>query len=197
MSWILIALVIVVLFAVAAAALRKQVQTGGVGFPYRAAPRLFSAAERSFLGVLDQAVGAEHRVFGKVRVADVATMEPGLSRSARQGALNRIAAKHFDYVVCRASDMSIVCAVELNDKSHQSNRARERDAFIAKLCEVIALPLLVVPAQTAYSAIDIRARFLATISPLPHAGDVVTSSRLPATPGDPGAAPSDTQEKRR
>ena len=81
-------------------------------------------AERSFLGALDQAVGPDHRVFGKVRVADIAVVRPGLGQSARQGALNRIAAKHFDFIVCRAGDLAVVCAVELNDISHSGKRAR-------------------------------------------------------------------------
>jgi len=85
----------------------------------------------------------EHRVFGKVRVADVAMTPPGLSGTARQGALNRIAFKHFDFVVCRSSDLSIVCAVELNDKSHASERAQARDDLLAKVCQAIGLPLLI------------------------------------------------------
>lgn len=125
---------------------------------------LFSPAERSFLGVLDQAVGPEHRVFGKVRVADIATVKPGLGNSARQGALNRIAAKHFDFVVCRASDLSVVCAVELNDRSHSSPRAQARDDFLRNVCQAINLPLLTVPDRSAYSPPDIRSRFLAAIS---------------------------------
>lgn len=138
--------------------------TGSIGFPYQPAKTLFSAAERSFLGVLDQAVGPEHRVFGKVRVADVATVKPSLDNSARQGALNRIAAKHFDFVVCRTSDLSVVCVIELNDKSHSSRRSQARDDLLAKVCQTINLPLLAVPAQQAYSLQDIRTQFIAVIS---------------------------------
>src|SRR5512138_3308684 len=112
---LLIALVVFVLAALLAlaAAKRRQVGTNSSGLPYESASSLFSAAERSFLGVLDGAVGSEYRVFGKVRVADVAVIKTGLGNSARQGALNRIAAKHLDFIVCRADDLSIVCAVEL------------------------------------------------------------------------------------
>ena len=165
-SLVLLAVLAFVVFIVLAALKNKQGGgAGSVGFPYQPAKTLFSAAERSFLGVLDQAVGSEHRVFGKVRVADVATVKPGLSNSARQGALNRIAAKHFDFVVCRASDLAVVCAVELNDKSHSSQRAQSRDDLLLKVCQAINLPLLTVPAKQAYSPQDIRSQFLAAISP--------------------------------
>lgn len=163
-SLLLIVVVVMVLFALAALK-GKQRGAGGIGFPYRPAKALFSAAERSFLGVLDQAVGPEHRVFGKVRLADVANVKPGLGRSAHQGALNRIAYKHFDFVVCRASDLSVVCAVELNDKSHASQKAKTRDDLVVNVCRSIDLPLLVVTARQAYAPEDIRSQFIAAISP--------------------------------
>jgi len=139
----LVAILVMAVLAVLAAIKKKQRDAKSVGFPYKPAKTLFSPAERSFLGVLDRAVGPEHRVFGKVRVADVAMTPPGLSGTARQGALNRIAFKHFDFVVCRSSDLSIVCAVELNDKSHASERAQARDDLLAKVCQAIGLPLLI------------------------------------------------------
>lgn len=143
----------------------KQGDAGSIGFPYRPARTLFSNAERSFLGVLDQAVGSEHRVFGKVRLADLANLKQGLGNRARQGALNRIAYKHIDFIVCRSNDLSVVCVVELNDKTHSSGRAQYRDEFVLKVCQTINLPLLMIPAKHAYSPQDVRAQFLAAISP--------------------------------
>ena len=166
-SLVLLAIVVFVVFIVLAALKNKQGGSGKLGFPYQPAKPLFSAAERSFLGVLDQAVGPEHRVFGKVRVADVAAVKSGLGNSARQGALNRIAAKHLDFLVCRSGDLSVVCAVELNDKSHASQRAQARDELLANVCRVINLPLLTVPAKAAYSPQDVRAQFLAAVEPAP------------------------------
>ena len=166
-SLVLLAIVVFVVFIVLAALKNKQGGSGKLGFPYQPAKPLFSAAERSFLGVLDQAVGPEHRVFGKVRVADVAAVKSGLGNSARQGALNRIAAKHFDFLVCHSGDLSVVCAVELNDKSHASQRAQARDELLANVCRVINLPLLTVPAKAAYSPQDVRAQFLAAVEPAP------------------------------
>jgi hypothetical protein len=164
-SLLLLVVLAFLVFIVLAALKNKQGGTDAVGFPYQPAKTLFSAAERSFLGVLDQAVGSEHRVFGKVRVADVATVKSGLSNSARQGALNRIAAKHFDFVVCRASDLAVVCAIELNDKSHSSQRAQSRDDLLLKVCQTINLPLLTVPTKQAYSPQEIRSQFMAAVSP--------------------------------
>jgi len=161
---LLVAIAIVVLIVVAALK-KNQGAAGALGFPYQPAGTLFSAAERSFLGVLDQAVGTEHRVFGKVRVADVALVKAGLGNSARQGALNRIAYKHFDFLVCRSDDLSVICAIELNDKSHAGRKAQNRDELLANVCRAIGLPLLTFPAQAAYSPQDVRARFQAAFEP--------------------------------
>ena len=175
MSWVLILVIVVVVVAGLIAVAGKKAGTGSkVGFPYVPAKGLFSAAERSFLGVLDQAVGSEHRVFGKVRVADLATVKPGLGNAARQGALNRVAAKHFDFVVCRASDLSVVCAVELNDSSHSSKRAQVRDELLTNVCEAIGLPLFQVPAKRAYSVQDLQAQFASVLGVAPAVAAVAT-----------------------
>lgn len=167
MSWILL-IVVVLLAVIVLGAIKGKTgrgRFGTIGFPYQRRKALFSAAERSFLGVLDQAVGPEYRVFGKVRVADVAAVMPGLGNSAHTSALNRIAFKHFDFVVCRASDLVVVCAVELNDKSHANRRTQTRDALLANVCRAIDLPLLAVPAKATYSPQDVRTQFIAAMEP--------------------------------
>ena len=164
-SLLLLVVLAFVIFIVLAAIKNKHGNAGSIGFPYQPAKTLFSPAERSFLGVLDQALGFEYRVFGKVRAADVAIVKPGLGSSARQGALNRIAYKHFDFVVCRANDLAVVCAVELNDKSHSSQRAQSRDDLLLKVCQAINLPLLTVPAKQAYAPQEIRSQFMAAVYP--------------------------------
>lgn len=175
MSWVLILVIVVVVVAGFVAVAGKKAGTGSkVGFPYVPAKALFTPAERSFLGVLDQAVGSEHRVFGKVRVSDLAAVKPGLGNAARQGALNRVAAKHFDFVVCRASDLSVVCAVELNDSSHSSKRAQVRDELLTKVCEVIGLPLFQVPAKRAYSVQELQAQLASVIGVAPAVAVVAT-----------------------
>ena len=163
MSWMVILGLMLAAILVLATFRKSGGGAGTIGYPYQPARLLFSAAERSFLGALDQAVGLEHRVFGKVRVADVAAVKPGLSASARQGALNRIASKHFDFVVCRASDLAVLCAIELNDRSHSSQRAQSRDDLLVNVCKAIDLPLLQIPAKLAYSPQELRSQFQAAI----------------------------------
>lgn len=165
MDWliplIVVLVAVVVVFAVAAAL--KLRSRGPDVYPYTKNQALFSPAERSFLGVLEEAIGREYRVFGKVRVADIVEPQRGLDRSNRQKALNRTAAKHFDFVLCAPSDLSVVCVVELDDQSHQARRRQERDAFLAGLCAAISLPLLQLPVQRAYSVPELRAKVMGAL----------------------------------
>lgn len=157
MNWIVVAfalLVFVLLFVVK----QRQARDAGGVFLFRKHPVLFTPAERSFLGVLDQAIGNDFRLFGKVRVGDVLTPRVDLGKSARQTALNKINRKHFDYLLCNPGDLSIVCAIELNDKSHQQKSRHDRDAFLKDACLSAGLPLILFDAQHAYSAMEISAR---------------------------------------
>lgn len=153
MDWLVGVILVVVVAVVLAARLKPR---SVEGFPYKKNPVLFSPAERSFLGVLEQAVGDEYRVFGKVRVADVASVKSMSDRRAWQGAFNKINAKHFDFVICGSADFAIVAAVELDDKSHKKRQRQDRDKFLSGLCEAIILPLVQIPAQRTYSLAELR-----------------------------------------
>ncbi len=96
----------------------------GKALPYDLQETLFSPAERSFLGVLDLAVGDQAWVFAKVRVADVLTPETGMGKSKWQQAFNKISAKHVDYLLCHPSDLSFICAIELDDSPIATRSAR-------------------------------------------------------------------------
>lgn len=143
----------------------KVKPSGRNSFPYQKAKALFSPAERSFLGVIDQVVGTDFRVFGKVRIADVANVKTMSNRSAWQKAFNRISSKHFDFIICRSTDLSIVCAVELNDKSHQKNSRKLRDEFVAGVCNSISVPLVEINAQASYSLQELKQRFDVILNP--------------------------------
>lgn len=184
MDWLVWLILIVGVVVVLAARLKlRDVK----GFPYKRNPVLFSPAERSFLGVLEQAVGDKYRVFGKVRVADVASVKPMSDRRAWQRAFNKISAKHFDFVICGIDDLEIVAAVELDDKSHRNRQRQDRDVFLAGLCEAINLPLVRVPAQRAYSLADLRVTVGAAVAQGKTDSDApLTPSRAPASEPLPG-----------
>ncbi len=122
-------------------------------FSYKRKPGLFSPAERSFLGILDQVLGSEYRVFGKVRIADLIKPDNG---AGRQAALNRIIGKHVDFVVCDPGNLSVIGVVELDDKSHDQDSRRRRDTLVDGALSSAGIPIARFPARVGYNLAEIR-----------------------------------------
>lgn len=123
---------------------------------YQSTGALFTPAERSFYGVLTQALKDEYVVFGKVRVADIIKPQSGLSRSEWQRSFNKISAKHIDFVICSKDTLSVQCAVELNDSSHQKADRAKRDAFLSDAFSSAKIPLVEIKAKRAYMISDVQ-----------------------------------------
>lgn len=164
MVWLVLAVTVVAVLLLMA----KQKQSQGIasGYPYKKLPALFTPAERSFFGVLDQAVGKDFRLFGKVRVADVLAPRGGMNKSSWQTAFNKINRKHFDFVLCAPGDLSVLCAIELNDQSHQKKSRQDRGEFLAGACTAAGVPLISFQARHAYSASDVSTKIAEAISGL-------------------------------
>lgn len=163
MEWLLVLGVLFLLGVVVLALQRRQ--PPATMSSYKVEETLFSEAERSFLGVLDVAIGDDYRVFGKVRVADVVSVIDSGNRKEWQRAFNKISAKHFDFLVCSRNDLKVVAAVELDDRSHRRRSRKVRDDFLVELCGQISLPLLRFPAQRAYSVAEIREQLIELAAP--------------------------------
>lgn len=136
---------------------KRDVSTSEV-LLYRRQKTLFTKAERSFLGALELALPDNFRVLGKVRVADVITPVSGMSKKQWWIAFNKISAKHFDYVLCEKDTLNIVAAIELDDKSHGSEKQQRRDFLLNKACASANLKLIRFPAQHNYQIQDIQDR---------------------------------------
>ena len=156
-NWIILILLLIIVF-LALALFKKKDGKRFADFPYQSKDILCSPAERSFLGALDKIVGKKYRIFAKVRLADIVDVQKGLSVSARQGAFNRIAGKHIDFIVCNANDLSIIGAIELDDKTHRGRGRHERDQFLDRTLKAAGVPVLRIKAQSSYSIKEISIR---------------------------------------
>ena len=116
--------------------------------PYQRRDWLLSAAERSFFGVLKQAVDPEFLLFAKIRLADLLFIPRGTE--GRQAAFNRIQSKHIDFVICDRDTIRPLIAIELDDSSHSRPSRRSRDEFVESALTAAQLPLLRVPVKKQY-----------------------------------------------
>jgi hypothetical protein len=121
---------------------------------------LFSPAERSFLQVLDEVVGDNARIFGKVRVADVVVPGERMTGSDWKEAYRKVSSHRFDFLLCSRNDLSVICAIALDDGTHHLTGESHPAAYLRKVCHAAGVPLIHVPATIA-SAIDEVRKLLA------------------------------------
>ena len=128
--------------------------------PYIRADCLFSKAEANFYFALKGAVQDRYIVFGKVRVADIITIKSGLSPKARMSALGRIAQKHLDYVLVHPVTLAPICAIELNDKTHNREDRSKRDQMLSRIFEKTEIPIIWVKTACSYDKSEILGEIL-------------------------------------
>jgi hypothetical protein len=156
MTWTLLVLFALIIIILIAVKYSPKTTESTAEFQYQKLEVLFTPAERSFLGVLKMATNDDVEVFGKVRVADVITPKKGQNRSKWQTAFNKISAKHFDFLLCNKNDLTPICAIELNDSSHNSKKTKKRDEFLEGACQSADLPLVQIKAKATYKIIEIK-----------------------------------------
>ncbi len=125
-------------------------------YPYTARDELFTKAEQKFLTVLDKAVGGECRIFGQVRLADVINVRKGLDRKSWGRAFAQIRAKH----LCDPQTLAILCAIELDDSTHDRPDRRDRDYFLNHAMQAADVPLHRFPVRKSYRCKRDSAKYL-------------------------------------
>lgn len=131
---------------------------------YLPVKKLFTDSERSFLGVLDAAIGDKYRIMGKVRVADLITPENQLEKSNWWTLFNKVAAKHIDYVLCQKETLEVIAAIELDDSSHHREDRQERDNFVNTAFKTANVPLIRFKASRNYQVGVVRTEIELAIS---------------------------------
>ena len=150
----LILLIILVFFIALVGKSKKP--SGKAEHSYVKLKSIFTPSERSFFGVLNLAITDDLVIFAKVRIADVITPKKTTVKGEWQRAFNKISSKHFDYVICSLDELSFVCVIELDDKSHNTIKQKARDALVNSACKSANLPLVRFPAKLNYNVKDVR-----------------------------------------
>jgi hypothetical protein len=158
---IIVIVSIIVITGILAALKSKQPSKAG-GLYFESRGTLFTPAERSFLGVLEQALDSRYRVFGKVRLGDIAKPAKGLSNSKRTTALNRINQKHLDFVVCSTAELAVIGVIELDDRSHEREDRAGRDEFVDQVLLAAKVPIARFTAKKGYAIQEVRATLAET-----------------------------------
>lgn len=194
---VLLALVVLIVVAISivVALKAKQPSTGEGGLAFESREALFTPAERSFLGVLEQALtNSRYRVFGKVRLGDIVKPSKGLTASKRTTAQNRINQKHVDFLICSASDLAVVAVVELDDQSHGRDDRAGRDTFVDDALTMARIPVVRFPAKKSYALSEVTAKLQGKLADLQGTTPSTVSSEVIATAPAPTQAESVTPD---
>ncbi len=159
-----ILIVVTIALAVLKAVGAAQEPTAKVDF-YYLRKSLFSPAERSFFGILESLDYNGVTIVAKVRLADVFGIKKGLERGDRKAALNRIVAKHVDFMLIQKSDGRPLVGIELDDSSHADEKRVVRDLFVDTVFASAGLPFLHVVAQAAYDPKEIQRQIDEALTP--------------------------------
>ena len=132
--------------------------------PYKSRDSLLTKAEISFYHVLRQTVANEVIICPKVRLLDLVYIPRNTPNSYTY--INKVSAKHIDFVLCDPATMRPLVALELDDASHEAPDRRQRDAFVDVVFQTIHLPILHIPAKKGYAPPALRS-LLAPYLPTP------------------------------
>ena len=117
-------------------------------YPYER-KNLLSKTEYAFFKVLSDFCEKNDLLFcPKVRMEDFLSVTDKQNYTKYRG---YIKSRHIDFLVCDRS-LHILCGIELDDKSHDTEKAQNTDAFKNKVFEQIGLPLFRIRTTSNYQS---------------------------------------------
>lgn len=91
---------------------------------------IMTEAEKKLYRFLKQRLPDDVIIMSKVRLADLVDVNKEVTRERK--ALLQIAYKHIDYVIV-SPDLDVICAVELDDYTHETEERQQRDRFVEQV----------------------------------------------------------------
>lgn len=116
----------------------KTISNMDTAFPYKRA-KLLTDAELQLFNFMQNNLCQIDRItiFIKVRLADIAEVDNRVTLS--KDYLWKITNKHVDFLICEKDTLDIICAVELDDYTHENQAARERDMFVMQVLDTVGV----------------------------------------------------------
>lgn len=118
---------------------------------YKINNNIFTNTEKFFYKVLKDITEKMNLIiFTKVRLADII-----YSPKFNYKDFNKIKAKHIDFVLTD-KEGNIKLLIELDDKSHEKEKRKERDKFLNEIFKNQKVKLLRIPAKYSYNIIELE-----------------------------------------
>ncbi|QNU66023.1 DUF2726 domain-containing protein [Ruminiclostridium herbifermentans] len=133
----------------------KEAITTNEKLPYKVADSVLTDAELRFYNALKLCVGEKAIICPKVGLKDIFFIGKGNEKEYLKH-FNKIAKKHVDFLLCEPNTMKPLCGIELDDISHTSKKAKERDLFVEKVYKDANLELIRFLSRSEYECSEIE-----------------------------------------
>ncbi len=163
-------------------------------FPFDRKTTIFTAAEKNFHHLLEQAVGEQYRVINRVKLSDLVDIRNGVSQKASQTALTHANNKYLDFVICQKTSMELAGVIDLVDTNGKGYKVK-KDWFVSGTLEAASIPHLRIKVKGSYTLEEIRAcinkRILGAPAPAPKfKGRILPASLVKARSKNTGVITS-------
>ena len=154
MELAIILMMILIVVAIGAVKLNEPSLT----FPFKKKTNLFTPVERSFLALIDEAVGNQFRIMCRVKLSDVVATRESANKKTSKNAYSRTSGRQLDFVLCAKDDMSPVIAIDLvhANQNGKDGYKRQRDWFVSGALDAARIPHVRIKVRSGYTAKDIR-----------------------------------------
>jgi hypothetical protein len=163
MELAIVLMMLLIIVAVGAMKLHEP----NLAFPFKKKGNLFTPVERTFLGLIEEAVGGEFRILCRVKMSDILAVRQTADKKSSKNAASRAGSKHLDFVLCSKKDMSPVMAIDLVHSGGKDGYKNQRDFFVSGALDAAHLPHVRIKVRSGYKAQDIRECIHAKL-PLPR-----------------------------
>ena len=137
-----------------------------IEFPFLVKNQMFTAAERQFLGLIEQAVAGEFRVLCRVRLVDLLSLRKDTDGKIAKSAILRAGTKQLDFVLCNKDDMTPIMAIDLVYGSGKNGHNTQRDFFVNGALETASIPHVRIKARSGYTVTEIQECIESKLVPL-------------------------------
>lgn len=111
---------------------------------------LLTEAEKYFYSVLKDVIADNYLLFPQVSLLEILSVPKGFNQKAHYSALNKIQAKHIDFLLSEKETTRPLLVIELDDSSHLRSDRIARDRFLKEAFASANLPLLRVKVASQY-----------------------------------------------
>ena len=150
-----LAIVLMMLLIIVAVGAMKLYEPS-LAFPFKKKGNLFTPVERTFLGLIEEAVGSDFRILCRVKMSDILAIRQTADKKTSKSAATRAGSKHLDFVLCSKEDMVPVIAIDLVHKSGKEGYKSQRDFFVSGALDAAHIPHVRIKVRSGYKAQDIR-----------------------------------------